>query len=391
MKNSGQISLRKEHGFTIVELMIASTLGLIVLAVVGSLFMHTRKLNDLAQARIAVQQDLRTAASLITRDARMAGNFGCLSLGRLYSVDMMRMNGSVSGQFGVTYGAKGDDKSGKDSPTGIARLTDNPADAGGSFGMRWIKLDDMKTNQDIPAIKSGRFTPASGALLFYYGAGTTGLKKASTGNIQFEDTSPNQVVANTVANGGYVILSSCLAANIQSSKTVNKNMSFDIPNLLQDPSSLVNPPKVNQHIVREVSLMRYMVTAYMVGDVDGEPSALYRFELQEDGSWGPPELLARHVTAMNADYVFIPDCPSAAAESAVVNNYTFTVQSADEGNTIRNAATGNDPRPPVAVNLVLTYDYPQAFGQDTAAQMTDNIFRIDATVRGGNVCAERKL
>ncbi|MCH8795104.1 PilW family protein, partial [Neisseria gonorrhoeae] len=51
----------------------------VLIAVVSSYF-TSRKLNDAANERLAEQQDLRNAATLIVRDARMAGSFGCFNM-----------------------------------------------------------------------------------------------------------------------------------------------------------------------------------------------------------------------------------------------------------------------------------------------------------------------
>lgn len=67
-------------GFTIVEFLVAGLLSVIVLIAVVSSYFTSRKLNDAANERLAIQQDLRNAATLIVRDARMAGSFGCFNM-----------------------------------------------------------------------------------------------------------------------------------------------------------------------------------------------------------------------------------------------------------------------------------------------------------------------
>lgn len=66
-------------GFTIVEFLVG-ILSIIVLIAVVSSYFTSRKLNDVANERLAIQQDLRNAATLIVRDARMAGSFGCFNM-----------------------------------------------------------------------------------------------------------------------------------------------------------------------------------------------------------------------------------------------------------------------------------------------------------------------
>ncbi|MCI4019031.1 hypothetical protein MM707_30685, partial [Klebsiella pneumoniae] len=76
-------------GFTIIEFLVAGMLSMIVLMAVGSSYFTSRKLNDAANERLAIQQDLRNAATLIVRDARMAGGFGCFNMSEHPETDVI--------------------------------------------------------------------------------------------------------------------------------------------------------------------------------------------------------------------------------------------------------------------------------------------------------------
>lgn len=76
-------------GFTIIEFLVAGMLSMIVLMAVGSSYFTSRKLNDAANERLAIQQDLRNAATLIVRDARMAGSFGCFNMSEHIGSDVV--------------------------------------------------------------------------------------------------------------------------------------------------------------------------------------------------------------------------------------------------------------------------------------------------------------
>ncbi|URD67359.1 prepilin-type N-terminal cleavage/methylation domain-containing protein [Conchiformibius steedae DSM 2580] len=71
----------KNQGFTLIEFIVASVLALIVILAAGSTYFITRKLNQGSLERLDIQQNLRSAAVHLTRDARLAGTFGCYSLG----------------------------------------------------------------------------------------------------------------------------------------------------------------------------------------------------------------------------------------------------------------------------------------------------------------------
>ncbi|PSJ79542.1 pilus assembly protein PilW [Neisseria iguanae] len=68
------------QGFSLIEFLIASALSMIVLIAVTSTYFTARNLNDAATSRLSTQQDLRSASTLLVRDARMAGSFGCFNM-----------------------------------------------------------------------------------------------------------------------------------------------------------------------------------------------------------------------------------------------------------------------------------------------------------------------
>lgn len=76
MKNSRL----KNAGFTITELMIASTLGLILLTGMISTFIGSKKSSELNSAISNMQESARFAIAAMSRDIRMAGYQGCLDL-----------------------------------------------------------------------------------------------------------------------------------------------------------------------------------------------------------------------------------------------------------------------------------------------------------------------
>lgn len=71
---------QKIQGFSLIEFLIASALSMIVLMAITSTYFTARNLNSSATSRLSVQQDLRNASTLLVRDARMAGSFGCFNM-----------------------------------------------------------------------------------------------------------------------------------------------------------------------------------------------------------------------------------------------------------------------------------------------------------------------
>lgn len=67
-------------GFSLIEFLVASALSMIVLVAVSKGYFTARQLNKAADSRMNTQQDLRNAANMVVRDARMAGGFGCFNV-----------------------------------------------------------------------------------------------------------------------------------------------------------------------------------------------------------------------------------------------------------------------------------------------------------------------
>ncbi len=74
------ISIRKTSGFTLVELLIALTLGLLLTASFGSVLISNKQTFRAIDAASRVQETGRYAMHLLTRDLRSAGYQGCAGL-----------------------------------------------------------------------------------------------------------------------------------------------------------------------------------------------------------------------------------------------------------------------------------------------------------------------
>lgn len=70
--------LRKQHGLTLVELMIALTLGLVLLGGIIAIMMSSRQTYRVNEALSRMQDSARYAFQVLSRDIRMAGYFGCV-------------------------------------------------------------------------------------------------------------------------------------------------------------------------------------------------------------------------------------------------------------------------------------------------------------------------
>jgi len=69
--------MNKQSGFSLVELMIALTLGLIVVGAVTSIFLSSNKSNQTQENMASLQENARFALNRMQTDIRMAGYRGC--------------------------------------------------------------------------------------------------------------------------------------------------------------------------------------------------------------------------------------------------------------------------------------------------------------------------
>ncbi|HFC6101834.1 TPA: PilW family protein [Neisseria meningitidis] len=295
-------------GFTIIEFLVAGMLSMIVLMAVGSSYFTSRKLNDAANERLAIQQDLRNAATLIVRDARMAGSFGCFNMSEHIGSDVV---------------------------SNVAQK--NPL----------FSLKRSSTNKLIPIAESSNigyqaFTQRLNALVFQYG------------------------IDDVNASADTTVVSSCAKIEKPGKK---------ISTLQEAKSALqiTNDDKQNGNITRQ----RHVVNAYAVGRIAGE-EGLFRFQLNEKGEWGNPQLLVKKINKMDIRYIYVSGCPE-DDDAGKEETFRYT----DKFNSAQDAVT------PAGVEVLLSS------GTDTKiAASSDNhiyAYRIDATIRGGNVCANRTL
>lgn len=295
-------------GFTIIEFLVAGMLSMIVLMAVGSSYFTSRKLNDAANERLSAQQDLRNAATLIVRDARMAGGFGCFNMSEHPATDVI---------FDTTQ---------QNSPFSLKRNS---------------------TNKLIPITESSNinyqnFFQVGSALIFQYG------------------------IDDLDASAETVVVSSC-------SKIAKLGKKISTLQEAKSALQITNDDKQNGNITRQ----RHVVNAYAVGRIAGE-EGLFRFQLDDKGKWGNPQLLAKKIRHMKVQYIYVSDCPE-DDDAGKEETFKYT----DKFDSSTNAVT------PAGVEVLLSS------GTDTKiAASSDNhiyAYRIDATIRGGNVCANRTL
>ncbi|EMU1851838.1 PilW family protein [Neisseria gonorrhoeae] len=302
-------------GFTIVEFLVAGLLSVIVLIAVVSSYFTSRKLNDAANERLAIQQDLRNAATLIVRDARMAGSFGCFNMSEHTEKDVVSGVAQKNRLFSLKMNS---------TNKVISNGTDN-------------KLIPIA---ESPNIRYQGFTHRPNALIFQYG------------------------IDDVDASADTTVVSSCAAISKPGKQ---------IPTL-EDAKKELKIQNSDKEQNGNIARQRHVVNAYAVGKIAGE-EGLFRFQLNEKGEWGNPQLLAKKIKRMRVRYIYVSGCPE-DEDAGKEEQFKYT-------DKFDSSVT------PAGVEVLLDS------GSDAKiAASSDNIiyaYRINATIRGGNVCANRTL
>lgn len=297
-------------GFTIVEFLVAGLLSVIVLIAVVSSYFTSRKLNDAANERLAIQQDLRNAATLIVRDARMAGSFGCFNMSEHTEKDVF---------FGVT----------QKKPL---------------FSLKRNSTNKLIPIAESPNIGYQGFTQRLNALIFQYG------------------------IDDANASAETTVVSSCGAISKPGKQ---------IPTL-EDAKKELKIQDSDKEQNGNIARQRHVVNAYAVGRFGNNEEGLFRFQLDDKGEWGNPQLLAKKVKRMDVRYIYVFGCPE-DEDAGKEEQFKYT----DKFDKSRDAVT------PAGVEVLLD----SGLDAKIAASSDNSIYayRINATIRGGNVCANRTL
>ena len=377
------MNVNKQHGFTLIEFMVAAILGLIVLLAIGGAYVSTQRVNEVATSRVARQQELRMANNFLIRDGRMAGSFGCANVFAL------------SGGAGVSVD-QGSNKLNKNSDASYFDIND-------ATGVNRVFAAQIlpTTSGVVTAIFNGKFTAKTGTdiVVFNYGINTQPLLTVTnTGVNNLSDLTLSDVSTFTGANAdARVHLASCnrldilqksqLAVNASTKKISISGLTIPMNKTGVAPSTA---PSVAEHYAVQATLSNLQTIAYAVGNIsnDSSPAGLYRFELLSDGSWSAPQLLAKNINTVSARFIYVTGCAVAASSAGTEKYKLGTGAFITEGTAVV---------PPTGIELTLTPSKTdldlkvESSASNNVSTNTADLTPIilNATMRGANVCANR--
>ena len=345
---------KKITGFTLIELLVASALSIIVLIAAGSGFVTTQKLSQVAKGRLQVQNDLRNATNMIVRDARMAGSFGCFNLAKMATNDQTKL---------------------KDH--GVANVLGALEYNNQNQGVKYLD----GTALSLPGFTVSTSSPK--VLLFTYGIGSSsGYSSSGANSFSVQIEKGGELAELAKQANAPIIISTCSslerfpssAKELSGSVLTVKNLS---PNLSPDHDTQVNPK-----LQSEISVFRQVVNIYAIGRPTGGEEGLYLFQLNPNGEISAPQLLLAGVTSWELEFGYVqsPGCKSMQNDTKI--------------KFVNNIESNKTALSPALLRMKLKGSGGGEVKSGKAANNSESdvqTYYINATIRGGNSCAERNF
>lgn len=265
-------ALRHQRGVSLVELMVALTLGLVVLATVLSAYLNTRRTLANAEERISRQQDARYAVQTLARDVRMAGELGCLSLAEASGSIVNAVASAAPWRQLAATGA------------GVAGLAQASA-----TGNTWFGGSGM--------------APVGEVLIVQYGQLIGPVASYSVASGQLAQLSFPVASQSDWKAWGTVVVSSCGRADVlavgSGGVTVSTGASGSTLTLAH--ALPLASGAVSGHQPGSLEVLALVSRAYFIA-ASGGVRSLWRMDLKKDGTRSVPALVASGVDQWQVEY-----------------------------------------------------------------------------------------
>lgn len=260
---------RRQVGMSLVELMIAMTLGILVLAGVATAFLGSKQSYRVNENLARMQETARYAFDILSKDIRMAGYYGCIGNN---VVPNITVNGAANYAWNFTLGIYGFESTGAGTWSPAV-----PASGSPQYGP-----DSPKSGSDIVTVRS---ITGSGIRVLDHPGGTP----PGSADLKVSPTSG-------LAIGDIVMVADCSKAAVFQITNLSHAGSFD--NTVHNTGT-GTPGNSTQDLgdkYEGAEVMRISTRTYYIHDDGGVPS-LYRTV----GN-GAAELLVENVEGMQIQY-----------------------------------------------------------------------------------------
>lgn len=282
-------STRAQVGLTLVELMVAITIGLIITAAVTQIYVASRTTYTLEEGLARVQENGRFAVEFLAYDLRMAGYTGCNS-----KLPATSINNIVAGA--------------DESSTMMT---------GGLRGYRYTGSGGNTVGDWDPALPGGFFadgevTPYTDVIVVQYGSTIDTTLTGNMGpnlnaNIQIATTAATRM---DIQDNDVLIVADCLNADVF---RANNAGSGSGTTTIAHPMSVNTSVNLSKSYTTDAQLMKLVSHAYYIApSADSQQPALFRKELARTGPPVRVELVQgiedmRLVYAEDTDSNGVPD------------------------------------------------------------------------------------
>lgn len=246
----------KQAGLTLVELMVAITIGLIITAAVAQVYVSSRTTYTLEEGMARVQENGRFAMEFLTYDLRMAGYTGCNSKLPATSINNIVASPSTAntlipgGLSGYRYTGSGGNAVGDWTPT---------------LPTGFFMGGEVKAGTDVIVVQYGSTIDTNLA----------GPMGNTTAQIQIATTDATRMDIQT---DDVLMVSDCLNTDIF--RANNAGVGAGITNIAH-PSSVNTVNFLSKPYTNDAQIMKLVSRAYYIGtSSDGQQLALYRRELR---------------------------------------------------------------------------------------------------------------
>lgn len=284
--------IRAQSGFSLVELMIAVTLGLLLMAGVGHIFLGSKQTYRMQEGMSRVQENGRFALGFLSRDIRMAGYVGC-------SRNVGTINNTLNGpplSFNPAVGIQGWEYTG--TGPGNSYAVNASVVPVSTAGGTWLTAGGG-TLEDFKAL------PGSDIVRIW----TSGPDEPAT--ITQINPGANTVVRSTPSaifnDGDILLISDCASADIiQACNVQTIGGGAEIQFTLSAGCNPGNIPALTLGTKPGGEVVRLVSYLYYIGkrdDAAANPPALMRRSLNYNGAVaGAPEELIEGVESMQVLY-----------------------------------------------------------------------------------------
>lgn len=304
---------RARRGFSLVELMVAITLGLLLTAGMVQLFQGTKVTFNTNDALARVQENGRFTMEILKREMRMAGSSGFCA-GDLDIRNHLNQDcgGALDTIFDANQSLTGWEYTG--TGTGETYQIPESLDPSGASAGSWVT--SAGGGDPIPDLIQGEVVPGTDVLVLRRLQAIPNV--TAVGNTQITSNSINLTNAHTLPDDSLVLVTNCSNAADLFQNVNNANATA----FSKGNSSCSNPGPGNSNAadwttIYDDSMQAFQVVmvAYYIGADDQGNPGLYRLNLTSGTSAADSEELVRGAESLQVQYGFSRAAPAGDGQS----------------------------------------------------------------------------